>query len=106
VTALPFGVSLASDHHPFPANTILTCINAAPYQGNFRIELFEIDPKPNYNVAPTQMIPVVAPQDDHNVLREFKPKPPSCKPTSCIRNLSFRNFMSLVLSSPVSCDTS
>jgi len=42
------------------------------YQDKFRIELFEVDPKPNYNVAPTQMIPVIVRQDDQNVLREFK----------------------------------
>jgi len=42
------------------------------YKDKFRIELFEVDPKPNYNVAPTQMIPVVVRHDDQNVLREFK----------------------------------
>jgi putative SOS response-associated peptidase YedK len=42
------------------------------YQDKFRIELFEVDPKPNYNVAPTQMIPVIVRQDYQNVLREFK----------------------------------
>ena len=42
------------------------------YQDKFRIELFEVDPKPNYNVAPTQMVPVIVRQDDLNVLREFK----------------------------------
>lgn len=42
------------------------------YQDKFRIELFEVDPKPNYNVAPTQMIPAVIRRGDTNILREFK----------------------------------
>jgi putative SOS response-associated peptidase YedK len=42
------------------------------YQDKFRIELFEVDPKPSYNVAPTQMIPIIVRQNDQNVLREFK----------------------------------
>ena len=42
------------------------------YQDKFRIELFDVDPKPNFNVTPTQMIPVIVRQDDQNVLKEFK----------------------------------
>jgi putative SOS response-associated peptidase YedK len=42
------------------------------YQDKFRIELFEVDPKPNYNVAPSQMVPAVIRENDQNVLRAFK----------------------------------
>ena len=42
------------------------------YQDKFRIELFEVDPKPNYNVAPTQMIPALIRRDGRNVLRAFR----------------------------------
>ena len=42
------------------------------YKDKFRIELFEVDPKPNYNVAPTQMIPAVIRRDGKNVVRELK----------------------------------
>jgi putative SOS response-associated peptidase YedK len=48
------------------------CRKLGDYKDKFRIELFEVDPKPNYNVAPTQMIPAVIRRDGRNVLREFK----------------------------------
>jgi putative SOS response-associated peptidase YedK len=42
------------------------------YQDKFKIDLFEADPSPNYNVAPTQSVPGIVRQDNKNVLRAFR----------------------------------
>jgi putative SOS response-associated peptidase YedK len=39
---------------------------------HFPIDRVEADLSPNYNVAPTQMIPVIVRQDGENVLRTFR----------------------------------
>jgi len=41
-------------------------------KAHFPIDQVEANLSPNYNVAPTQMIPAIVRQDDENVLREFK----------------------------------
>ena len=41
------------------------------YQDKFKIDLFEADPAPSYNVAPTQSVPAIVRKDDQNVLRTF-----------------------------------
>ncbi len=42
------------------------------YQSKFQIDLFDADPAPNYNVAPTQSVPAIVRHDDQNVLRTFR----------------------------------
>ncbi len=42
------------------------------YQDKFKIDLFEAEPTPNYNVVPTQSIAAIVRQDDQNVLRMFR----------------------------------
>ncbi len=42
------------------------------YQDKFKIDLFEADPSPNYNVAPTQSVPAIVQEDNQNVLRAFR----------------------------------
>lgn len=41
------------------------------YPYKFQIDLFEADPAPNYNLAPTQFIPAIIRQNDQNILRMF-----------------------------------
>jgi len=41
-------------------------------QAHFPIDRVEATLSPNYNVAPTQMIPAIVRQDDQNVLRTFR----------------------------------
>jgi putative SOS response-associated peptidase YedK len=41
-------------------------------RANFPIDRVAADLSPNYNVAPTQMIPAIVRQDDENVLRTFR----------------------------------
>ncbi|MCB2170055.1 MAG: SOS response-associated peptidase [Deltaproteobacteria bacterium] len=41
-------------------------------KAHFPIDRVEADLSPNYNVAPTQMIPAIVRQDGENVLRTFR----------------------------------
>jgi putative SOS response-associated peptidase YedK len=41
-------------------------------KAHFPIDRVEVDPSPNYNVAPTQNIPAIIRQNDENVLRTFR----------------------------------
>lgn len=41
-------------------------------QSHFRIDRLEAKISPNYNVAPSQMIPAIVQQDDQNVLQTFR----------------------------------